>query len=664
MSWAEIIDGEIWIGCPDNQNFLAEQIPGCNWDKASGRWHLPLSWASYVVVQLLYGPQGIDYGPELTAWAQLAYSAVQHAYAMRQHLDDTMVPQPWRDRLDFLSERAGRQMFPLQRAGAAYLAWSQHAILNDDPGTGKTTTAITAADLARFSGHDPFPALVVAPGSTLYHWQREFATWMPDARVQVVEGGKAARAKQIAAYHSDGDRPADVLVMSWPDIRLHTRLATFPGLAFKRCAEHGGHDPRVSASACEVHDKELNFVKWGLVIADEAHRLQDTKSAQTRAMWWLMRNAAMRIAITGTMVTDNIGNLWPLLHGIDPGSAPAKSRYLDLFAIRQPGRFGGMQILDLRPDTAPAFHAIVQPLFRRVPREIALPWLPPLQDPIIRRVPMDPAQARLYKQLATVAMAELDGQVYVPGNTLVKFSRLCQLASANIELDPRDGIDRARMTGPSSKVKDLLDLLHDEPGRPLIVAANSPQLLDLAAEALIKAKITYTMITRDMSPYECEESQQKFQRGDCQVVLLTMRKGGEGITLTRADTVYFIQPQPSWHVRDQVIGRALRIGAEVHQSIRHIYAIAPGTVEERLYQMGNDKKDRSDSVSQDGHLMKWLIGGDNDTTGSVGEGTRPARRRAGQAAGDRRRPAGAGGGVVPAADPGDGGGDPGQDAGG
>ena len=620
MAWAEILGGRIVIGCSQVENHLATQLPGCNFDKSARTWHAPLSWATVVTMHMLWHGQRLDIGPDLTAWSKNAYDDVVYAWSLRTALDDSAAEIGVTDTLDHLDEQSlpfpdgrPRKLYPFQRAGAYYLYERRRAILGDEQGNGKTPQLIRAMQLARHIGPDPFPALVVSTVTAIRNWERELNNWAPDLRTVVIDG--TALRRHQAIERTDGD----VWIIGWPNVRAHTRLEAYPGARFIRCKECGGIDEGVTAARCDVHMKDLNLTgrSWRTVIADEAHRMQDATSKQTRALWWLLHQADYRFLATGTPIADHIGQLWPLLHGLDAAMAPSRSRYLDLFAVKELNFHGGTTVLGIRPDTAQAFHSFVQPLVRRIPRKVALPFLPTRLEPVFRYPQMSPAQKRTYQALAKQAIVELEGQMIVPPNTLVTFSRLCQLASAMLEVtegEDRDGFTvlQPRMITPSSKVADLLDFLEDEEGQ-LVVAANSPQLVALAEKALAAKKITHCKIVGGMDADEMDQAVTWFQRGDCRVIFITAA-GAESITLTAAHTIFFMQPDPSWRSREQKICRIDRIGQQGHPQggVRTVYSISPGTVEEGLFQLGEEKGERAAQVTRDAELLRWLIKGGDD----------------------------------------------------
>jgi SNF2 family DNA or RNA helicase len=112
-----------------------------------------------------------------------------------------------------------------------------------------------------------------------------------------------------------------------------------------------------------------------------------------------------------------------------------------------------------------------------------------------------------------------------------------------------------------------------------------------------------------MTPARQDAARDLFQSGEVRVIFITAA-GAESITLHRADTIYFIQPDPSFRSREQKISRIDRIGQK--NAVRVVYAITPGTVDERLYELGNEKEERAEQVTRDADLMAWILGKDQD----------------------------------------------------
>jgi SNF2 family DNA or RNA helicase len=217
----------------------------------------------------------------------------------------------------------------------------------------------------------------------------------------------------------------------------------------------------------------------------------------------------------------------------------------------------------------------------------------------------------------------------VAANPLSQLIRLGQFASAHAEVVPgtrrekqqvwRDGelfeemveVETAdlRLTNPSAKVDDLVDLLEElGPDEPLVVAAVSRQLIELAAERLKKQKITFGLITGAQSQYERDQAVQLFQKGAIRVVMLTLGAGAEGITLTRARTMLFMQTSYSEVQNAQARDRVHRIGSERHDAIRIIEQVTPGTIEERRRELLTAKQMRMEEVVRDRETLAKLLG--------------------------------------------------------
>jgi SNF2 family DNA or RNA helicase len=622
MAWAAIDPDEhgkgpwLAVGCARSEFHLCEQVPGMNYRKTDGLWRAPLSWPAWVALKTLWAGQPLSVHPRLSQWADQQWQLVLAAYERRSTLDAGSPAV--RSYLDVLDAETGQGMFPAQRGGAQWLYQMERAVLADPQGNGKTPQLIRGIQLARSLAGGAGSWLVIAPAAALYNWERELHRWAPELSVRVIDGTAAKRRKQIM---DEGE--ADVYVIGWKTVRLHTRLAAYPGKEFVKCDEHGGGTGKTVAQ-CEVHDKELNDIAWSGIIADEAHRMKDAGSKQTRAVWHLAHGAMFFWPATGTITGDTIEDLWPLLHGINPRAFPSKSRFMSLYAVKMLAWSKGAEFLGVRPETAQAFHATVQPLIRRIPKDIARPGMPARLSAVFRNPELSPAQKRVYDQLKKQAVAQLESTDISADNSAVIFGRMCQAASAMLDTadaEDSDGFHKqaVKMVAPSNKVDDLIDFLSDNPGQ-LVVCMNSPQLLHLCESRLAAEKITHCAIYGGQTASQNDQAVQWFQKGECRVIMITAGTGGEAITLTAADTVAFLQPNPSFLVNEQVIGRVDRIGQP--NPVRVVYHITPGTVEERLFQLSQDKAVRTEQVTRDPDLLKWIITGEGAYAPAQGEDVR------------------------------------------
>ena len=269
--------------------------------------------------------------------------------------------------------------------------------------------------------------------------------------------------------------------------------------------------------------------------------------------------------------------------------------------------FGGTQILGLRPDTSREFKRITEPVYRRVLKEAVLPQLPPKLPPQVRETPMTPKQAKAYKSMEENLLTVVDsGEILAAPSALAQMTRLLQFASATADIDEHGDV---QLKDPSAKVDDLVEFL-DELGEdePLVVAAVSRKLIELAAERLKEKKIRYGLVTGAQSTVERARAVQEFQDGRSRAILLTLGAGAEGITLTRANTILFMQKSWSPQVNEQAVDRIHRIGSEIHSAIRIIEQVTPATVESRVREILEVKSWRIEEVLSDRETLRRLLG--------------------------------------------------------
>lgn len=475
------------------------------------------------------------------------------------------------------------KLLGFQRSGVAFLVKSERALLCDPMGTGKTGQLIRAMQVLQEMGSRPFPALVVCPNSLkLSTWSQELTTWAPEILTQVVDGNATQRRKQLASG-------ADCYILNWEAVRLHSRIAGYGTIAL---------------TEKEKAPKELNELGLRTVICDEAHKGKDPRTAQTRAVWAVMHEAQFRFQATGTPVAQNIGDLWALLHGIEPEWFPAKTKYLDYFADTSLNTFGGLEVHGIQDQHKDEFFKIVDPLMRRIPKEAALPELPPVLPVQIRHTVMSAKQKKAYDEMERDMIAQLNDLLVAP-NPLSQLIRLSQFAAASAVMNEAGEL---KLAAPSSKVDDLVELLEEMGDEPLVVAAVSRQLIELAADRLKKLKISFGLVTGAQSVFERQEAVQRFQAGHLRVIMLTLGAGAEGITLTRANTMLFMQESYSEIQNAQARDRVHRIGSERHEFVQIIKQITPGSVEERKEELLATKQMRMEEVVRDRETLAKLLG--------------------------------------------------------
>lgn len=596
---------QIFVATTYTEKDLISQVPGVSWDRDAHGWWAPLTWAACLQLRGVFGSH-LTIGPELKAWAWEARHHVERLMSLREALRLEDGSSQVLKALDEVEREASLTLRPFQRAAVEYLATASRAGLFDDMGSGKSPTTIRTVQVLSLWEENPYPLLVVCPNSLKFTvWRRELARWAPELRVSVVDGSAGARRKTLAAE-------ADVYVVNWDVLRLHSRLA-----------------PYGSARLTEAQrqPRELNHLGARTVILDEAHRLagvgQKTErrddgtqitvpaSQQAQAALQLCRDAEFCFVLTGTPADNHVGDLWGLLNAIQQDWFPGRSKYLARYAQTSFGLFGGQEVIGLNPRTEPEFRAVTQPLYRRIPQEVLLPQLPAFRPVLYRDVTLTLKQLRAYREMEQAMLAQLDQGLLVAANAAGQFGRLLQFAAASAELVDRGPGEAPtmRLAAPSAKVDDLVELLAElGPDEPLVVGAESRQLVELAAARLAKERISHALITGAVAPIDREHAVRRFQEGQVRVILLTFGAGAEGITLTRARYLCYLQR--SWRpmLNAQFRKRVQRIGAEGHDWLQEVEIRAVGTVEERKEAALDGKELRIEELLQDRETVRRLLG--------------------------------------------------------
>jgi SNF2 family DNA or RNA helicase len=491
-------------------------------------------------------------------------------------------------------------LYPFQRAGVNFLSLAGSALDADDMGLGKTAQAIATLEKTR-----SYPALVVCPSSVKAVWAREFGVWAPNRRVAVVgSGSKEAEA----AINDVASGAADVAILSYEALKSVSKLAAFGSLRLETCSNC---DPtsRKRPSQCQKENKAANLIHWAAVIADEAHRAKDPKSQQTRALWAIGDNADRRIAMTGTPIQDSLEDLWSLMRFVDPATFPSKWPFLERYAKMVPNHYsGGMQVVGINEDRRPELNSFFLPRFIRRTKAQVLKDLPPKVYER-RDVVLSGKQRKAYDQLSKEMVAEIDGGTLVAENSLVASLRLRQLASSfgevtstiNWKSDSNpdammDAIEtQVKLTEPSSKLDELEVALAELGDRQVVIYAESEQLIRLAAARLPEG--TFGLVTGAVAIPDRDKAVEAFQAGQLRSMLINAA-GGEGITLTAADVMIFLQRPWSSIKNKQAEDRIHRIG-QTGQSVTYIDLVAVDTVEEAVFEALERKWQRLQNVVQD-----------------------------------------------------------------
>lgn len=604
MVYAELEDDKIVIKDFEwRYKELISSVPGASFKK--DRYVLPKTWPTALALKNNLG-EHLSVSEELDQWMDDLYSSkILPAYQIR---DVPAIEEGY----DFL--------FPHQKADVKFLSTARRALLANDLGSGKTySSSATIRHIAENLNEEVFPLLITCPNSTKLSWEREFKKVWPDKNVVVIDGTAAQRRKQFKAFQEEG---GEVLIINWDLVRQHSRLKPYGSIALKRCVDCKGVDTSIKPTACEAHDKELNEIDFKSVIGDEVHRISDPSTKTSRAFKAATGDADIRIGLSGTPINATPDQLFSALNWLYPEAYPSKTKFLDRFCDMADSYWGGSVVTGIKSSMENEFFAGLNPILRRMPKEVILPFLPPVSR-VRREVEMGAKQAKAYKQMSEKMIAEIgDEDVVVTTSPLVRLLRLLQFASAYVEItteevpDPNSPFpdqtvtkETLTLSDPSSKLDAFMEDLPDYGDSSIVVFAQHKQLINLLAKRMDKADIQYGLITGDQSTQERQAYMDAFQDGRLKYILCTIQAGGTGITLTKADTMVFLQRSYSMIDNVQAEGRAHRIGSEQHENITIVDYISKGTVDDAVIEAVDLKKDNLEYLLRDKELIEKFMHG-------------------------------------------------------
>ncbi|MCD6638702.1 MAG: SNF2-related protein [Nocardioides sp.] len=439
-----------------------------------------------------------------------------------------------------------------QRQGLTWLAeltgMGLGAVLADDMGLGKTITVIALhlhrATSGAASGAGAGPTLVVCPTSLLGNWEAEIRRFAPGVPVRRHHGS----ARDL------GDVGGGFVLTTYGTMRNDAAL--------------------------------LAEVPWGLVVADEAQHVKNSRSAAARALRTIPGTA--RVALTGTPVENDLTELWSILDWAVPGLLGSRGAFRKAWAA--PIEAG------VDPEKTRQFSQLIRPfLLRRRKSDPGIaPELPPKTE-TDHLLSLTREQVVLYETYVRDCMRRIEeaDEEARRGLVLAMLTGLKQICNHPAHFLKQAG---GRVPGRSEKV-DLLDEILGtvlaEDGA-VLVFTQYVAMANLLERHLAATGVPHQFLHGGTPVREREAMVARFQSGEVPVFLLSLRAGGTGLNLTRADHVIHVDRWWNPAVEEQATDRAYRIGqtraVQVHRFVTQ------GTVEEKVAELLARKRALADSV--------------------------------------------------------------------
>lgn len=487
---------------------------------AEGVWY-PVDEALASDILELHDRFGIEVGPARSLRAFLAARrAASDGLAVSDQLGTHTVPA-----LAFTVEGGENPrgvdavLYPYQLSGWKWLKFllgeGIGGLLADEMGLGKTLQIISV--LSDSGAGTLSPSLIIAPGSLLENWRREFARFAPALRVLKHQGSlRTGRPADLADY--------DVVVTSY--------------------------DSAVSDQSL------LNMIDWKVIVLDEAQYIRNPDAQRTKAVKHLRRQAGL--AVTGTPVENRLMDLWSIMDFVAPGHLGDSRTFEKNF----PDDFNGAALLE--PHVSPL-------MLRRRVSEVATDL--PARIDIPQFIELDEVEASAYD-----AARDQIAEQYGAAATLVALTSLRRFCAHPALLGGSAATDPLSFS-KFRRFEEILQEIFAR-GEKVIVFTSFTAMADIIAAHIQKRHGAFAgVIDGRLSIEERQPLIDRFgQVIGAAALVLNPIAGGSGLNITAANHVIHYNLEWNPAAEDQASARAYRRGQELPVTVHRL--IVADTVEE------------------------------------------------------------------------------------
>lgn len=429
-----------------------------------------------------------------------------------------------------------------------------------DPGTGKTRVQIELFRMRRLRGGGK--ALVIAPKSLMRSaWQDDFMKFAPDMRTVVCP---AEKREQMFA------QDADVYITNTDATKwLAKQPAKF-------------------------------FAQFDTLIIDELSAFKHHTSQRSKALNKIKKYFPKRYGLTGTPNSNSITDIWHQVFVLDDGQRLGRSFYQFRNSVCEPRQVGpqpNMLQWEDKPGAEQAVSSLLSDMVVRHKFEDCIDI--PANHTYSVPYHMSPKQAKAYQQMERDAIAMLsDGKVITTVNAAGVMTKLLQIASGASYFEGLEGDDYASIdSGRYELVADLVEQRDHS-----VVFFNWSHQRDELIKEFKKRGITYAVIDGNTTDKGRKEVVDLFQSGFYRVLLAHPQSAAHGLTLTRGTAT--IWASPTYNLEHFLQGNRRIYRAGQTQKTETIVVLAPGTIEEKVFQKLQDKDAKQTSML---NLLKELF---------------------------------------------------------
>lgn len=421
------------------------------------------------------------------------------------------------------------------------------ACLADDMGLGKTVQMIAFLEYVRVNYGGK--ALLVLPASLIGNWQREIEKFAPQMPTQII-------------HRSDQKTPQPLEINNSAFLYITTY-----GMAVRLPALKDQH--------------------WDYLILDEAQAIKNPGTKQTKAIKAIPAN--MRIAMTGTPIENNLGDLWSLFDFLNQGLLGNSKEFT---AFIKNLSFDGLGYAKLRK--------VIQPfILRRLKTDKSIIADLPDKLEVNTYTTLSKKQITLYKKLIKhieEKLVESEG-IERKGLILASIMKFKQICNHPDQYLGREDF-KPEHSGKFRNMKEICETIHEKRER-VLVFTQFREMTEPISEYLKSIFGKEGFVLHGGTPVKKRNEMVEKFNGENYVpyMVLSLKAGGVGLNLTAANHVIHFDRWWNPAVENQATDRVFRIGQRKNVVVHKF--VTKGTVEERISNMIEEKQKLSGDILQE-----------------------------------------------------------------
>ncbi len=414
-------------------------------------------------------------------------------------------------------------------------------LLADDMGLGKTLQVI--AHIESIEKREK-PILIITPSSLILNWESEFDKFQSTVDVRTIHGNKETRREMIETIKNN--MTDNVVITSYDYLKRDLYL--------------------------------YEDITFDTVVIDEAQYIKNYKTKAARSVKEIQRDYS--IALTGTPIENSLAEIWSVFDFIMPGYLFHYNKFSK--------HYEKPIVLNEDEKASKSLKLLVEPFILRRLKKDVLKELPEKIEETYY-IELNEEEREIYQaNLFDINMKLKNSD---QSNKIEILSMLTKLRQICIDA----GLVYDKVYNQSSKIKATMELIEKAilNKEKILVFSSFTTVLDNIAERCNENGIDYFMLTGSTNKIKRKEYVDRFQSGEGDLFLISLKAGGTGLNLTSASLVIHIDPWWNISAQNQATDRAHRIGQK--NTVQVISLIAKDTIEEKIQKMQEKKKELSDT---------------------------------------------------------------------